>query len=145
MMKHSYLRVFRLTAAIACAAALAILHPSWMVQALNFALPVKLVAHVFSAAKEKGKPETADPQEEARPLRDPAFAKAKASEQKDEYLEMLEEAKKLSRSYPRSALAQRVLSDAYYYLNMMDDSIAAIKRAIDLDPSNARSRKPVGQ
>jgi tetratricopeptide (TPR) repeat protein len=51
---------------------------------------------------------------------------------------MLEEAKKLCTTYPRSALAQRVLGDAYYYLNMMDDSMTAIKRAIDLDPANAR-------
>jgi tetratricopeptide (TPR) repeat protein len=136
--KHSLLRVFRLVVAIAGLAVIATLHPGWLVQAVNFAIPVKPLAQVLSAAKEKVKSKTPDPEEEARALRDPAFAKAKASEQKKEYFEMLEEAKELSKTHPRSALAQRVLSDAYYYLNMMDDSMAAIKRAIDLDPSNAR-------
>src|SRR5438132_13701972 len=136
-MKQSYLRVFRLLVAIAALAVIAILHPSWLVQAVNFAMPVKQLAQVLSAAREKAKSKTPDSEEEARALGDPAFAKAKALEQKKEYFEMLEEAKQLSKTHPRSALAHRVLGDAYYYLNMMDDSMAAIKRAIDLDPSNA--------
>jgi hypothetical protein len=80
--KHSNLRVFGLVLAIAGLAVIATFHPGWLVQAVSFAIPVKQLAQLLSAAKEKAKSKTPDPEEEARVLRDPTFAKAKASEQK---------------------------------------------------------------
>jgi cytochrome c-type biogenesis protein CcmH/NrfG len=68
----------------------------------------------------------------------------KALEVKADYFGMLNESKHLNSDYPHSALAHRLLADAYYYVGLLDDSIVAIKRAIDLDPSNPRGWNDLG-
>ncbi len=119
-------------------------------EALNFAIPAKQIKQAVDRAKETPESETnsgpylpnplakGSSEEDAKALHDPAFARAKALETKKDYFGMLNQAKALITSYPNSALTHRVVSDSYYYLNMMDDAIGAAKIAIDLDPNNPR-------
>lgn len=47
-------------------------------------------------------------------------------------------AKKMAEKYPRSALAQRRLSDAFYYAGFHQEAVDVCRKAIDLDPDNPR-------
>ena len=119
-------------------------------EALNFAIPAREIAKVLGAAQAVAKSEIkaapyapnplakGSPEEDAKVLHDPAFASVKALEVKGDYFGMLNESKRLTADYPHSAVAHRLLADAFYYVGLLDDSVIAIRTAIDLDPSNPR-------
>jgi Flp pilus assembly protein TadD len=124
-------------------------------QALNFGIPANAIKQVLSEAKtvqEKSSTDEKDMQgiytpdksakgskeEDSALLTDPRFTKLKTLERDHEYFPMLSLAKKIVEDYPNSALAHRALCDAYYYTDLQEDSMRIAKKAIDLDPSNAR-------
>jgi len=71
-------------------------------------------------------------------MNDTRFEKIKEHEKNQDYFEIMPIAKSLVNDFPQSALAQRSLSDAYYYAGLLDDALSAAKKAIDLDPENGR-------
>lgn len=123
-------------------------------EALNFAVPSNAIKEVLSEAKraasvpaDKRDSDTiytpnrvvkgSKAQDEAA-AKDRRFVELKKDEEKRDYFPMLSLAKELAKTYPESALSQRALSDAYYYADLLDDALSAAKKAIDLDPDNAR-------
>jgi tetratricopeptide (TPR) repeat protein len=55
-----------------------------------------------------------------------------------DYASMLEPALDLVSRYPKSSLALRRLSDAYYYIGRYEDSLVKCRKAIEMDMNNVR-------
>lgn len=119
-------------------------------EALNFAVSVKYLKALLAKPTPprpiipgtgtlSAAPDSAGVREEDQKVRrDPDYEKLKVMEAKHTYAVMIECAKNLAQKYPQSALAQRRLSDAYYYMDFLEDAVATCKVAIELDPANGR-------
>jgi tetratricopeptide (TPR) repeat protein len=124
-------------------------------QALNFGIPSNAINELLIKAQkiESETPESKQsssriyiPDSEAQGskeqdqaiMKDSRFIRLKTHEKNSEFFPMLSIAKTIIKEYPNSALAHRVLSDAYYYTDLTDDALKTAKKAIDLDPENAR-------
>lgn len=66
------------------------------------------------------------------------FKDIKSHEKNAEYFPMLSRAKEAVEQFPKSALAHRVLSDAFYYAKLNDEALDHAIVAIKLDPENTR-------
>ncbi len=64
------------------------------------------------------------------------FKAAKLAELKEDYVEMLTDAKRLVEHYPQSCLANKCLSDAFGNMKFLDKAFAAIQKAIELNPQD---------
>ena len=123
-------------------------------EALNFAVSVKnlkallagpLSPHPLSAGTASAGPGSADlGDEDSATRQDPDYAKLKDLEAKHTFAAMIECAKNLVQKHPRSAFAQRRLSDAYYYMDFQDDALAVCQTAIKLDPLSGRGWDNLG-
>ena len=49
---------------------------------------------------------------------------------------MLSQAKTLVEHFPNSALAHKAMSDAYYYMNFLDEAITSLEKAIKISPDD---------
>jgi tetratricopeptide (TPR) repeat protein len=120
-------------------------------QALNFAVSARTLKDLLANPRYVPKPEvitrSSSPpaaqrattlEQDAQVSREPAFAELRELENARNFPRMLEAARDLTLKYPQSALAQRRLSDAYYYTAFYKESFGACKRALDLDPANPR-------
>jgi tetratricopeptide (TPR) repeat protein len=124
-------------------------------ESLNFAIPSYRITDLLMSLK-NGTPATAaegytpsrdtegSPEQDAKLAVSTQFTTIKTLEDTGNYFEMLKEAKKLVALYPESALAHRILSDAFYYTDLNDDAASCAKKAIDLDPANPRGWNNLG-
>jgi tetratricopeptide (TPR) repeat protein len=121
-------------------------------QALNFAVSARnvrdLLAHPRVVPGPKASdfpvasadlPSEATRKEDAQVIADPKFAHLRDLERAKTYPLMLADARALVQSYPQSAVAQRRLSDAFYYAAFYDDAVVAARKALALDPKSARA------
>lgn len=118
-------------------------------ESLNFAIPSNHIGSMLTSAKDgaatlavgdyrprqghKGSVE-----QDAKFAGSTHFATIKKLETEGAFFEMLAEAKKQVQAFPESALAHRILSDAFFYTELYEDATASAKTAIDLAPENAR-------
>jgi tetratricopeptide (TPR) repeat protein len=118
-------------------------------ESLNFAIPSNHIGSMLTFAKDGAStPAVGDYQPRQGPkgsleqdggfAASAYFATIKKLEAENDYFGMLTEAKKQVQAFPQSALAHRILSDAFYYTHLYEDAAASAKTAIDLAPENAR-------
>lgn len=123
-------------------------------ESLNFAVPSKAISNLLAEARNGASKPMKDFDDKGALLsestikgskaqdealeKDSRFAIFKQHEKKRDYFPLVTQAKVLVKEYPESALAYRMLSDAYYYTELLSDGVAAAEKAIDLDPQNAR-------
>lgn len=118
-------------------------------ESLNFAIPSNHIGTMLTSSKE-GAPTIAvgdyqprqgvkgSSEQDAIFAGSVHFAAIKKLEAEGAFFEMLTEAKKQVQAFPESALAHRILSDAFFYTELYEDAAASAKTAIDLAPENAR-------
>ena len=110
-------------------------------ESLNFAIPSKAIKNALAEAKRVAAIPSAkvdgstiytpnqlvkgSKTQDEDVAKDYRFTLLKKYETKEDSFPMLSLAKGLIKDYPESALAQRALSDAYYYADLRDDAIAA--------------------
>ena len=120
-------------------------------ESLNFAIPSAHVASLLSRAATVSDPKPRNPiaktpglrrgskEQDASVMNDQRFKDAKNSEMNEDFVALLRLAKSLVAEYPESALAERMLSDAYFYMEMKQDCLEHARIALDLDPKSARA------
>jgi tetratricopeptide (TPR) repeat protein len=126
-------------------------------EALNFAVSARTLKDLLANPRYVRRPEgiarspsppksqrSTTLEQDAQALREPAFADLRELETARNYPKMLEAARDLALKYPQSALAQRRLSDAYYYARFMKEAIGACMRALELDPTHPRGWDNLG-
>jgi tetratricopeptide (TPR) repeat protein len=119
-------------------------------ESLNFAIPSNHISAMLASLKEGRTPTLAkgdyqpkqgtkgSPEQDTNFATSGHFAAIKKLEAEGAFFEMLTEAKKQVQAFPESALAHRILSDAFFYTKLYEDAAASAKSAIDLAPENAR-------
>jgi tetratricopeptide (TPR) repeat protein len=123
-------------------------------ESLNFAVPSKAISNLIAEARNGASKPMKDLDDKGALLsestikgskaqdealeKDSRFAIFKQHEKNRDIFLLVTQAKVLVKEYPESALAYRMLSDAYYYTELLSDGVAAAEKAIDLDPQNAR-------
>ncbi len=74
----------------------------------------------------------------------PEYQAAKAAEKKVDGAAMLVQAKLLVERFPNSALAHKAMSDAYYYMNFLDEAAASAETAIRISPKDPIAWRNLG-
>jgi tetratricopeptide (TPR) repeat protein len=126
-------------------------------EALNFAVSARTLKDLLANPRHVPLPEAlarppASPksrrattrEQDAQVLREPAYDQMRDLETARSYPRMLESARDLALKYPQSALAQRRLSDAYFYAKFSKETIRACMRALELDPTSPRGWDNLG-
>ena len=120
-------------------------------ESLNFAIPSSHVASLLSrpanAADTKSSSTSSrvtglrkgSREQDETVLNDQRFKDAKNSEKNEDYVALLRSARILVGEFQESALAERMLSDAYFYMEMKKDCLEHARIALDLDPKSARA------
>lgn len=121
-------------------------------ESLNFAVPSNQIKEVWLNAKKEGKAFDAafingnsnslakgSPEQDASLAASDLFRRIKNHEAAGKHFEMLSDAKNAVQLYQDSALAHRLLSDAFFYIKLNEDALSSAKRAIELDPKNTRA------
>ncbi len=129
-------------------------------ESLNFAIPSKHIEDLIKSANRNpdARPSakiddsifTRSERSEDSAKQDAVFSESllfkdlKSQELEGDYFAMLNGAKNAVEMHPESALAYRVLSDAFFYVDLYEDAVATAITAIDLDYENPRGWNNLG-
>ncbi len=75
----------------------------------------------------------------------PEYIAAKTAEKRQDGAAMLTQSKILVERFPNSALAHKLMSDAYYYMNFFDEAAASAEKAIQINPKDVIAWRNLGQ
>lgn len=82
---------------------------------------------------------------EAEVAATPEYRAAKTAEKAKDGASMLIQAKNLVERFPASPLAHKSMSDAYYYMNFLDEAAASARKAIELAPKDTIAWRNLGR
>ena len=81
-------------------------------------------------------PAATAPDSELEVAKSPEYQAAKAAEKSNDGAAMLSQAKILVDRFPNSPLAYKAMSDAYYYMDFLDEAITAVEKAVKISPDD---------
>ncbi len=102
-----------------------------------------LLVSLTSAFGETPTPPSIDSESEV--AKSPEYRSAKAAEKSHDAAKMLSQAKTLVERFPGSALAHKAMSDAYYYMNFLDEAITSLDKALKISPDDTIGWRNLGQ